>query len=83
MATKPLTTLLKELGPEIDKVHQRLLRQDQLILASARMALRHYGDLRDEHTGEQMKSSDKEDIINCNEQSWLARVKQEVKHDQH
>ena len=75
MANRPLTTLLMELGPELEKVHKRLLRQDQLIMKSARMALRHYGDLRDEQTGEQINSSDKEDIINANESSWLKRVK--------
>src|SRR6056300_718006 len=55
---------------------------EQLILESAKMALRHYGDLRDSETGEQMSVSDKEDIINCNESSWIKRVKESITAEQ-
>ena len=54
---------------------------EQLILQSAKMALRHYGDLRDADTGQQMSASDKEDIINCNESSWIKRVKDSISTD--
>lgn len=55
-----------------------LNRQQQLIVASAKMALAHYGDLVDTETGEQMSSQDKQDIINSNELSWIQRVEEAV-----
>jgi hypothetical protein len=58
-----------------------MTREEQLILESARMALRFYGDLRDAETGEQMSCDDKEDIINCNERSWIARVRENFTHN--
>ena len=50
--------------------------EDQLIVRSARMALKAYGDLTESTTDEQITADEKALIITANERAWCQRVRE-------
>jgi hypothetical protein len=50
------------------------MKQQELIVRSAIMALEAYGDCQYDDTGTQLTNTEKADIIRANEKSWTKRV---------